>query len=166
MSHALRIITQGGSRSLSVVSSRAPIMLVMSETHAIPQGHNRGSAEAPTPGNMYISLTTVSLFWGVRPLGLCCEAIEIPVTNPNVVRGGSPTVGRELLARFLTILGSLPPRFTTRLVDGRRCYLFLADTRMVESLVVDSNAACSSYATGEGSVVGTSWLQGTSTLVS
>lgn len=93
----------------------------MSETRTLPLGHNWGYAEAPTPGNMYISLMTVSLFWGVIGWGLCCEAAGMSVTNPNVVRGGSPTVGRELLARFLTILGPLPPRFTTLMVDGRRC---------------------------------------------
>jgi len=61
----------------------------------------------------------------------------------------------------------LPPRFTT-IVVGRRSQFLLADTRSFFSsrTFVVVHAACFSYATGSGSVLGTDWLQETSTHVS
>jgi len=89
----------------------------MSETRTLPQGHNREYAEAPTPGNMYISPCGVSLFWGVRRLGLCCEVTGASVTNPNVVRGGSASRRRGSCSPgWSPVSGSLPPRFTTLMV--------------------------------------------------
>ena len=42
-------------------------------------------------------------------MGLCCEVAGMSVTNPNVVRGGSPTVGRELLDWLITGFGFASP---------------------------------------------------------